>query len=67
MPLRTAPDDRRWRPAPLIKASVLWHAGAMAATAFSPEIWPWTAGAVVADQAVNLAGLWHAVIYWDRI
>jgi peptidoglycan-N-acetylglucosamine deacetylase len=59
MSLRTAPDDRRWRPTPLIKASVLLHTGAMAATALGPEIWPWTAGAVVADQAMlTLAGLW---------
>ncbi|MDQ3773690.1 MAG: polysaccharide deacetylase family protein [Pseudomonadota bacterium] len=59
MPLTTAPDDRRWRPAPLIKASVLLHAGALAATALGPEIWPWTAGAVVTDQAMlTLAGLW---------
>jgi hypothetical protein len=31
----------------------------MAATALGPEMWPWTAGAVVTDQALlTLAGLW---------
>ncbi|MGH8509537.1 MAG: polysaccharide deacetylase family protein [Gammaproteobacteria bacterium] len=55
----TIPDDRRWRPAAPIKASALLHAGALTATIFRPEIWPWTAGAVVADQAMlTIAGLW---------
>ena len=34
--MTTLPDDRRWRPAPLIKASALLHAGALAATILPP-------------------------------
>ncbi|MFH0343544.1 MAG: hypothetical protein ACHBNF_15785 [Chromatiales bacterium] len=50
---------RRWRPAPLIKASALLHAGAVVATILRPEAWPWTPGAVVTDQAMlTVAGLW---------
>ncbi|CAN5758519.1 polysaccharide deacetylase family protein [soil metagenome] len=57
--MTTLPDDLRWRPAPLIKASALLHAGAVAATILRPEVWPWTAGAIVADQAMlTIAGLW---------
>ncbi|MGH8532615.1 MAG: polysaccharide deacetylase family protein, partial [Gammaproteobacteria bacterium] len=57
--MTTLPDHRRWRPAPLIKASALLHAGALAATILRPEVWPWTAGAVVTDQAMlTIAGLW---------
>ncbi len=38
---------------------MLVHAGAVATTALVPESWPWTAGAVGADQALlTLAGLW---------
>ncbi|MGH8569095.1 MAG: hypothetical protein ACREXU_14060, partial [Gammaproteobacteria bacterium] len=57
--MTTLPDYRYWRPAPLIKASALLHAGAVAATILRPEAWPWTAGAVVTDQAMlTIAGLW---------
>ena len=57
--MTTLPDYRRWRPAPLIKASALLHAGAVVATILRPEAWPWTAGAVVTDQAMlTIAGLW---------
>jgi len=57
--MTTLPDYRRWRPAPLIKASALLHAGALAATILRPELWPWTAGAVLADQGMlTIAGLW---------
>jgi peptidoglycan-N-acetylglucosamine deacetylase len=57
--MTTLPDCRRWHPAPLIKASALLHAGAVAATILRPEAWPWTAGAVIADHAMlTIAGLW---------
>jgi peptidoglycan/xylan/chitin deacetylase (PgdA/CDA1 family) len=35
------------------------HAGAVAATILGPETWPWTAAAVIVDQAILTgAGLW---------
>jgi peptidoglycan-N-acetylglucosamine deacetylase len=55
----TLPDCRRWRPAPLIKASALLHAGAVAATILRPEAWSWAASAVIADHTMlTIAGLW---------
>jgi len=48
----------RWHPSPFIQASALLHAGALAATAFNPDLWPWGLGAVAADHALlTLAGL----------
>lgn len=48
----------RWHPSPFIQASALLHVGALAATAFSPDVWPWGLGAVAADHALlTLAGL----------
>lgn len=55
------PDDHfrpRWRPTPLIKASVALHAGALAAAVVHPDAWAWSAVAVAADQALlTAAGL----------
>jgi len=49
----------RWRPAPLIIASALWHVVALLATLLRPHWWPWTLAAVIADQLLLTAlGLW---------
>ncbi len=41
------------------KASFALHAGAVAATAVAPQLWPWSLGAVAANHAViTAAGLW---------
>lgn len=45
----------RWRPSPLLGASLGLHVGAVAALIARPSVWPWVLGAVVADHAV-LAG-----------
>ena len=48
----------RWHPSPFIQASALLHVGAVAATAFNPDLWPFGLGAVAADHALlTLAGL----------
>src|SRR2546429_9622199 len=50
---------KRWRPSPLISASVALHLGAMLATVARPRLWPWTLGALVADHLLlTAAGLW---------
>lgn len=47
----------RWRPAPLVQASVGLHAVALAGL-FTPA-WPWSLGALVADHALlTVTGLW---------
>ena len=49
----------RWRPTPLVVASALWHAGALLVTLLRPQWWPWTLGAVLANQLLLIAiGLW---------
>jgi peptidoglycan/xylan/chitin deacetylase (PgdA/CDA1 family) len=49
----------RWRPAPLLVASVAVHLGAAAALIARPRIWPWTVGALLANHLVlAAAGLW---------
>ncbi|QRR36139.1 polysaccharide deacetylase family protein [Hydrogenophaga sp. YM1] len=49
----------RWRPAPLLQASVLVHGAALGAGLWQPGWWPWLAGGVVANHAaVVAAGLW---------
>jgi peptidoglycan/xylan/chitin deacetylase (PgdA/CDA1 family) len=51
-------SEPRWHPSPFIQASALLHLGAAAATALSPDVWPWSLGAVAADHALlTLAGL----------
>lgn len=52
------PPSPPWPWPPLVKASAAVHAGA-AALALAPGLWPWAAGAVLANQAVlTAAGLW---------
>jgi peptidoglycan/xylan/chitin deacetylase (PgdA/CDA1 family) len=42
----------RWRPSPLVGASLGLHAGAVAALIARPALWPWVLGALLADHAV---------------
>lgn len=52
-------DARHWRPAPLLRASALLHGGALLLTALRPHWWPWTLGAVIANQLqLTALGLW---------
>jgi peptidoglycan/xylan/chitin deacetylase (PgdA/CDA1 family) len=53
-----APAPRPWRPAAALKASVLLHAGGVAALAAAPEAW----GAVLAAIAANHAALFAATL-----
>src|SRR5215475_9443192 len=41
-----------WRPPLLVKASVAWHVGAVAATATLPATWPWAVGAIALNHAL---------------
>ncbi len=50
-----APRARAWRPAAALKASVLVHAGGLAALAAAPEVWPVALGAIAANHAVLFA------------
>jgi peptidoglycan/xylan/chitin deacetylase (PgdA/CDA1 family) len=53
----SAPVRPRWRPTPLVQASVGLHAVALAGL-FTPA-WPWSLGALAADHALlTAAGLW---------
>jgi len=53
------PIRKRWRPAPLMSASVLLHAGAGVGTLVRPPLWPWMLGAVAANHLVLAgSGLW---------
>jgi peptidoglycan/xylan/chitin deacetylase (PgdA/CDA1 family) len=45
-------EPRRWRPSPLITASVAWHAAALVGTAALPQLWPWALATVIADHVV---------------
>ncbi len=64
--------ERRWRPSPLLRASIGLHAGAALLTALQPRWWPWTLGALIANhlQLTGL-GLWprsHALgSNWTRL
>jgi peptidoglycan/xylan/chitin deacetylase (PgdA/CDA1 family) len=50
---------RAWRPSPLLRASALLHGGAAVLTALRPHWWPWTLGAVIANQLqLTALGLW---------
>ncbi|GJH29200.1 polysaccharide deacetylase family protein [Caballeronia novacaledonica] len=52
-------QPRRWTPTPLIGGAAAVHAGALAALAVSPAMWPWAAGGVIASHlALTAAGLW---------
>src|SRR5450432_1607591 len=53
------PTAQRYRLSPLLRASLLLHGGAALATLLRPHWWPWTLGAVIADQLLLTAlGLW---------
>ena len=50
---------RRWRPTPFIATSVALHVFCLVIFAFSPRLWPWLLGLIVANHAViMLLGLW---------
>ena len=54
-----APARPRWRPAPLIVASFVLHAVALALLLISFEAWPWAIGAVAANHALlTVFGMW---------
>lgn len=53
-----SPSPARWRPSPLVSASLGLHAGALALVLARPSAWPWAVGALVADHALlTAAGL----------
>jgi len=45
----------RWRPTPLVGASLGLHAAAVAALIARPSAWPWVVGALLADHATLAA------------
>ncbi|HTX04944.1 MAG TPA: polysaccharide deacetylase family protein [Steroidobacteraceae bacterium] len=52
------PPAARWRPSPLLGASVGLHAAALVTVLARPAAWPWALGAVLADHALlTAAGL----------
>ncbi|HEY1892050.1 MAG TPA: polysaccharide deacetylase family protein [Steroidobacteraceae bacterium] len=56
--LPPSPIPARWRPSPLVSASLGLHAGALALVIARPSAWPWAIGAVIADHALlTAAGL----------
>ena len=58
-PLPQVPPSGSWRASPLIRGSVVLHAGAAAAALARPQWWPWALSAVVADHLLLTAtGLW---------
>ena len=49
----------RWRPTPLLAASIALHPLALGAVLALPQLWPWALGALAADHmALTGAGLW---------
>ena len=53
-----SPTPARWRPSPLVSASLGLHVGALALVVARPAAWPWAVGAVIADHALlTAAGL----------
>lgn len=53
-----APARTNWRATPLIRGSVLLHAGAIGLALVRPHLWPWALSAVVADHLIlTAAGL----------
>jgi peptidoglycan/xylan/chitin deacetylase (PgdA/CDA1 family) len=44
-----------WRAAPLLRASALWHGGALVLTLWQWRWWPWTLAAVLANQLLLTA------------
>jgi peptidoglycan/xylan/chitin deacetylase (PgdA/CDA1 family) len=61
LPMASTPPSAtpaRWRPSPLISASLGLHAGALALALARPSVWPWAVGAILADHALlTAAGL----------
>jgi len=53
LPRRWRPSP--WRPSPWLRASVAWHALALALTAWQPRWWPWTLAAMLANQLLLTA------------
>jgi peptidoglycan/xylan/chitin deacetylase (PgdA/CDA1 family) len=54
-----APARGHWRPSPLLRASAVLHGGAVVLTVLRPHWWPWTLGAVIANQLqLTALGLW---------
>ena len=51
-PLPPSSSPARWRPSPLVCASLGVHAGALAVVLARPSVWPWALGAVIADHAL---------------
>lgn len=51
----SSPSPARWRPSPLVRASLGLHAGALALALARPSAWPWALGAVLADHALLVA------------
>ena len=50
---------RKWRPTPLLQATVALHAGVLGLIAMQPTLWPWGLGALAANHLVlTAAGLW---------
>ncbi|MXP64219.1 polysaccharide deacetylase family protein [Roseomonas sp. M0104] len=48
----------RWRPTPLVHASVLLHAGSLGALGLAPALWPWVLGGLAANHlALTLASM----------
>ena len=57
-PTPSSPSPARWRPSPLVYASLGLHAGALAAVLVRPSAWLWAVGAVLADHLLlTAAGL----------
>jgi peptidoglycan-N-acetylglucosamine deacetylase len=54
-PLPSSPSSTRWRPSPLVGASLGLHAGAVALLLARPSAWPWALGAVLCDHALLVA------------
>ena len=53
-----SPSPARWRPSPLVSASLGLHAGALAVVVGRPTAWPWALGALLIDHALlTAAGL----------
>jgi peptidoglycan-N-acetylglucosamine deacetylase len=58
MTSKAPPTPQRWRPSPLVSASLGLHLGALALVVARPSAWPWAVGAVIADHALlTAAGL----------
>jgi peptidoglycan/xylan/chitin deacetylase (PgdA/CDA1 family) len=51
--------NHRWRPAPLIRWSVLWHAAGAITLVALPSWWPWILGALAGNHLLlSAAALW---------